>query len=165
MDSPDVDWSVDEEDIAYFSTLLDNHIDNLPYSFLQSPLPEGQGFSSNCAEWLDLLNAKSWDEFVYHSTKCTVYHMMSTLTVPVYFRYCKDLRHYLVFGNLCKVVYPSSQSYKVWMNQFRVLLSSYWLNQKKLVTIFYLLKILQPTNQSFISNHMLRNPPPPFSSQ
>ena len=54
LDTPEFDWSVDKEDVTYFSNLLDDRVDTLPYSFPQSPLPEGLGFTSNCAEWLDL---------------------------------------------------------------------------------------------------------------
>ena len=46
LDSPGFDWSVDEDNIAYFSSLMDNRVDNLPYSSLQSSLPEGLGLLS-----------------------------------------------------------------------------------------------------------------------
>ena len=56
---------------------------------------------------------------------------MSTLTVPVHFQHRKDLRRYLVFGILCQSdfnsVYPSYRNATAWMNQFHVLLSTYWL--------------------------------------
>ena len=98
--------------------------ESLPLDFLQSPLPNGLGLSSKCDEWLDLLNIKTWDEFVYYSSNYTVPSMMSTLTFPVYFQHRKDLNCFLVFGILCQSHYDSLQvfpplcHYEVWMPCF-----------------------------------------------
>ena len=42
-DLPSYDFRLDAEEVAYLSTLDDT----LPLDFLQSPLPDGIGFSSN----------------------------------------------------------------------------------------------------------------------
>ena len=77
--------------LPIFSNLETDPVASLPLDFLQTPLPHGLGFSSDCSIWLDKLSSKTWDEFVSHSLTYTVLSMMSTLSVPVYHRHRKHL--------------------------------------------------------------------------
>ena len=90
--SVDFSWHPDEDDIAYFPNLATDSLASLPLGFLQTPLPHGLGFSPDCSTWLNKLGIQTWDEIVSHSTTYTVYSMMSTLSVPVYYQHRKDIR-------------------------------------------------------------------------
>ena len=87
----DFNWHSDDDGIVCFSNLVTDPMTILPLDFLQSLLPQGLGFSSDCSIWLDKLSSKTWDEFVSHSLTYTVLSMMSTLSVPVYHRHRKHL--------------------------------------------------------------------------
>ena len=84
--------------LPIFSNLGADPVASLPLDFLQTPLPHGLGFSSDCSPWLDKLSIKTWDEFVSLSTTYTVLSMMSPLSVPVCHQHHKDLRQFYVFG-------------------------------------------------------------------
>ena len=44
----DFDWHPDDDDVVYFSNLETDPMTTLPVDFLQSPLPDGLGFSTDC---------------------------------------------------------------------------------------------------------------------
>ena len=46
--SVDFSWHPDEEDMAYYPNLATDSLASLPLDFLQTPLPLGLGFSSEC---------------------------------------------------------------------------------------------------------------------
>ena len=121
---------------------------------------------SKCGEWIDLLNIKTWDEFVYYSTNYTIHSMMSTLTVPVHFQHYRDLRLIFAFGIFCQSLhhstYPILQNHKCWIYKFigvLHLIGSVSQIMRKLATFSWLPEILHWLHtQSSLSIHALRYP-------
>ena len=149
------------EDVAYFSNLMETRPATLPYDFLQSPLPDGLDLSSNCAERLDLMNIKTWDEFV----SSAIYSMMSTLTIPVYFQHHKDLRRFFIFGLLYQSnynsAYPTFRNSMLWIHQYCVsfaIIGYFSPLLRKLANISCLLETLPHLHNQFaLRIHVLRN--------
>ena len=122
---PSFDWSLGTKEISY----LNDHESSFPYAFLQSPYPEGLDFSKDCVVWLNLLNIFTWDAFVYHSTTYTVHSMMSTLSVPFYFKHREDLRLFFLFGimyrSISSSIYPTIENFPSWKDHYRTFRRAY----------------------------------------
>ena len=170
--SVDFSWHPDEEDTAYYPNLATDSLASLPLDFLQTPLPLGLGFSSECSIWLDKFGIKTWDEFVSHSTTYTVHSMMSTLSVPVYYKHRKDLRRFYVFGifhqSYGQTTYPTVETSSTWIPHFTGLLRTYWRHFADTESLSHRMVTgnspTQPTQQPVVSHTPRIVKPQPYLS-
>ena len=136
--SSKLDWDSEVNDFSALDAYLANQEFSIPLDTLTHDVPAGLGFSSNCKEWLTLLDINTWNDLVFHSFRFSIDRLMLRLTVPVYFEYRKDLRRFLIFGLLCNPnsshSLPTRRTLKNWIPRYVLLLRAHlqdFTNQEK----------------------------------
>ena len=127
--SNQLDWDSEVNDFSALDAYLANQEFTIPLDTLTQDVPAGLGFSSNCKEWLTLLDINTWDDLVFHSFQFSIDRLMLHLTVPVYFEYRTDLRRFLIFGLLCNPnsshSLPTRRTLKNWIPHYVLLLRAH----------------------------------------
>ena len=114
-------WDLEEEDY-----LVQNHLPGrdftLDMSFLTRQTPYGLGLSQMCRFWLDALDIKTWEDFVFLAPQQSVQKLMNELDIDGYYTHRKDLRNFICFGRAMDPKYnrpaPSYQNPEEWMQYY-----------------------------------------------
>ena len=64
-------------------------------SFLTEKTPYGLGLSQMCRFWLDALDIKTWEDFVFLAPQQSVQKLMNELDIDGYYTHRKDLRNFI----------------------------------------------------------------------
>ena len=74
--SSKLDWDSEVNDFSALDAYLANQEFSIPLDTLTHDVPAGLGFSSNCKEWLTLLDINTWNDLVFHSFRFSIDRLM-----------------------------------------------------------------------------------------